>query len=173
MCVACGCESRLRERMPVAVSDPAHPTPDERVLTAVEDTLDVAGSWLGWNGVATIWGDSTWTPQKSLRRITDHFIDHLAQIECRIAGVEALPDNWNGRRVTVDSDWARFTELDLDEASARLRRLGQVISLRLIANRDLWDEGVPEWSLRGIAEHLVEAIEIYRMKPVASLIAPR
>jgi hypothetical protein len=173
MCLACGCDTRLRERMAVAVSDPAYPTPDERVLTTIEDTLDLAGSWLGWNGIATIWGDSAWTPQKSLRRITDHFIDHLAQIECRIAGVEALSDTWHGRRVTLDSDWAHFTELDLDEASARLRRLGQVISLRLVAHPELWDEGGPEWSLRGIAGHLVEAMEVYRAKPVASLIAPK
>ena len=37
-----------------------------------------------------------------------------------------MPDEWHGSLVTFDSDWARFTEVELDEAGQRLRRLAQV-----------------------------------------------
>jgi hypothetical protein len=58
--------------------------------------------------------------------------------------------------VTLDADWARFTELDLDEARQRLRRLGRTFALRLdAAGPDAWDLPRGEnWTLREIAEHL-------------------
>src|SRR6516162_4787710 len=42
-----------------------------------------------------------------------------------LAGVPSIPDTWHGRFVTLDADWARFTEADYDEACSRLRRLGR------------------------------------------------
>lgn len=50
-----------------------------------------------------------------------------------LAGVPTIPDTWHGRAVTLDPDWARFTELDLDEARSRLTRLGQLYVLRYAA----------------------------------------
>ena len=133
----------------------------------IEDTLEVMDRWAGWNGTGTRGGGSVWTPHKSTRRIVDHLVDHIAQIECRIAGVAPVADTWRGRRMTVDADWARYTELDFEEARARIRRLAQVLSLRIAAHPELWDEG-GEWSLRGIVDHLIQAMESYRAKPLAT-----
>jgi len=70
--------------------------------------------------------------------------------------VPSIPDNWHGRFVTLDADWARFTEADYDEACSRLRRLGRWYVLRYeAAGPAAWDEPRgEEWTLREIAEHV-------------------
>ncbi|HEX5881470.1 MAG TPA: hypothetical protein VF468_24600, partial [Actinomycetota bacterium] len=40
-----------------------------------------------------------------------------------------------GRTVTLATDWAPFTEADLNEAGNRLRRLGQVYALLFVMAR--------------------------------------
>jgi len=62
---------------------------------------------------------NAWTPHKALRRVADHLLDHLAEIECRLAGLPTVPDQWHGRMATTDAGFARFTEIDLDEATTR------------------------------------------------------
>jgi hypothetical protein len=83
-------------------------------------------------------------------------VDHLAEVEAMLAGVETEPDAWHGSLLTLDSDWARFTEADRDEAGQRLLRLARTFSLRLAASGTAsWDEPHPHhWTLREIAEHL-------------------
>jgi hypothetical protein len=163
MCLVCGCGEDGRIAREIKYRDPAHPGPDELVLRSVEDALAVAESWLGWNGVATLSLGNAWTPNKALRRITDHLIDHLNQIDCRAAGIAPVPDLWRGRATTLTTDWATFTEDELNEATARLRRLGQTIASRLLALRADWDNepGAGEWTFRAIAEHLAEASTTY------------
>jgi hypothetical protein len=97
-----------------------------------------------------------WTPAKALRRITDHLIDHLHEVQALLAGAEPLPDEWHGRLVTLDSDWARLTEPDFDEASSRLRRLARTYLLTYeMAGPAAWDvPREPAWTLREIAEHV-------------------
>jgi hypothetical protein len=73
---------------------------------------------------------NAWTPHKALRRAADHLLDHLAEVECRLAGLPPVPDRWHGWTVTTDADFARFTEVDLDEATSRLTRLGRGDVLR-------------------------------------------
>jgi hypothetical protein len=101
-------------------------------------------------------GDRLYTPAKAVRRITDHLVDHLAEVEALLAGVETQPDAWHGSLVTLESDWARFTELDRDEAHQRLPRLARTLSLRLAAaGPQEWDRPRgSSWTLRGIADHL-------------------
>jgi hypothetical protein len=169
MCLTCGCDEPARPRRLVALADPSHPTPDEVVLQATENALALAASWIGWAGPAVMSLGNAWTPNKSLRRITDHLIDHITQIECRAAGEPTVPDPWRGRSVTLESDWARFTENDLDEATARIRRLAQMLALRLRALRAEWDaEAGEDWTLRAIAQHLADATEAYASRPVAT-----
>jgi hypothetical protein len=105
---------------------------------AVERCLDLAGTWLAWDGrprvsapTEDIPGGTVFTPHKAIRRIADHLVDHLAQVEALLAGAEPIPDTWHGRTVTLAADWAPFTEADLNEARNRLRRLSQVYALRL------------------------------------------
>ena len=136
--------------------------PGQMVADSVEACLDIARTWHAWDGrplARTVDGKpNTWTPAKALRRITDHLIDHLQQVEALLAGAPAIPDTWHGRFVTLDSDWGRFTEADYDEARSRLRRLGRWYVLRYeAAGADAWDEPRGEdWTLREIAEHVAE-----------------
>ncbi len=109
-------------------SDPA-----ELILHAVDTCLDMAATWYAWDGrprvsqpTKDIPGGTVFTPHKAIRRIADHLVDHLAEIEALLAGGEPIPDTWHGRTVTLATDWAPFTEADLNEARNRLSRLGQV-----------------------------------------------
>jgi hypothetical protein len=157
----------------VQLRDPAHREPDELILQATEDALALAEGWIGWNSSAIMSLGNAWTPHKSLRRITDHLIDHLCQIDARASNEAPVPDAWRGRSVTLDSDWARFTELDLDEATARIRRLAQIMALRLRTLRADWDTNVgEEWTIRSIAEHLAEATAAYASRPMATPVVP-
>jgi hypothetical protein len=132
--------------------------PGTLVEHAVDHCLEVAASWLAWDGRPAVSedGDRIYTPHKAVRRIADHLVDHLAEVEALLAGVPTERDRWHASLVTVEADWARFTELDLDEARQRLRRLGRTFALRLAAaGPDAWDTPRGEnWTLREIAEHL-------------------
>ena len=105
---------------------PADPNPGQLVAAAVDRCLELARTWHAWDGrpIARTMDDglpNTWTPHKALRRIADHLVDHLHQVESLLAGATPLPDEWLGRTVTVDADWSRFTEPDYAEACSRLR----------------------------------------------------
>src|SRR6266566_8636879 len=90
--------------------------PGALVADAVESCLALARTWHGWDGRPIARFDTadgapgTWTPYKALRWIGDHLLDHLHEVEALLAGAEPIPDTWHGRLVTLDSDWARFTE---------------------------------------------------------------
>jgi hypothetical protein len=72
------------------------------VPSAVREVLAVAETWLGWDGAPIRREGNAWTPHKALRRTADHLLDHLAEIQCRLAGQPTLPDVWPGRMVTLD-----------------------------------------------------------------------
>jgi hypothetical protein len=132
--------------------------PATAVVAAVEESLEIAATWLAWTGRPRISadGDRIYTPHKAIRRIADHLVDHLAEIEAQLAGVATMPDGWHASLLTFDSDWARFTEGDLVEVQQRLRRLARTLELRLAAaGPEEWDRPrTPSWTLRAIAEHL-------------------
>lgn len=140
----------------------ARPWLDDRdaatvVPAAVAEVLDVAETWLGWDGRPLCREGNTWTPHKALRRVADHLLDHLAEIECRLAGQSTLPDQWHGRMVTTDADFARFTEVDLDEATSRLTRLAACYQARLgnLAPQVLDDRpDQATWTIREVAHHV-------------------
>ena len=132
--------------------------PAQLVVDGVRTCLSLAATWHAWDGrplARTNEGrPNTWTPHKALRRITDH----LHEVEALLAGAEAVPDQWHGRSVTLDADWARFTESDFDEAQSRLRRLARCYLLRYSsAGLAAWDSARGDsWTLRTIAEHVAE-----------------
>lgn len=136
--------------------------PGAQVEQAVEQCLEIAQTWLAWDGLPHVSedGDRIYTPHKSVRRIADHVIDHLAEVEALLAGVETTPDEWNASLATFDSDWSRFTEQDLVEAQQRLRRLGRTFALRIAAaGAEEWDRlRTPNWTLREICEHLTGVV---------------
>src|SRR5437660_6982540 len=96
-------------------------SPAQLIDDAVEETLAMAETWLVWDGRPLTSRDedgvvNVWTPYKALRRVTDHLVDHLHEVEALLAGEEAMADGWHGRMVTLDADWGRFTEIDLENA---------------------------------------------------------
>jgi hypothetical protein len=137
------------------------PTPAQFIVDAVDRTLALAQTWLVWDGRPRLSedGDRLYTPHKAIRRIADHLVDHLAEMEALVSGVPTLPDHWHGSLVTVAGDWASFTEVDLNEAHQRLRRLASVFRLRFAAvGPSEWDRRrEPNRSLREIAEHVGSA----------------
>jgi len=134
--------------------------PAELVVAAADRCLDLAATWLAWDGRPVARFDegqpNVWTPHKALRRIADHLTDHLHEVEALLAGAEPVPDRWHGRSVTLDADWARFTELDLAEARSRVTRLARCYVLRYeAAGPAEWDAPRgPAWTLREIAGHV-------------------
>ncbi|GIJ43767.1 hypothetical protein Val02_06530 [Virgisporangium aliadipatigenens] len=132
--------------------DPALLVPD-----AVGVVLETAATWLGWDRRPVLRDGNTWTPHKALRRVADHLLDHLTELECRLAGLPSPADHWHGRMVTTDADLAWFTEVDLDEATSRLTRLATCYRARLGGlPADVLDERPDEatWTLREVVHHV-------------------
>jgi hypothetical protein len=132
--------------------------PGAQVERAVEQCIELARTWLAWDGRPCVSedGDRIYTPHKAVRRIADHLVDHLAEVEALLAGVPTQPDEWHASLVTFETDWARFTEQDLVEAQQRLRRLGRTFALRVAAAGEAeWDvPRTPNWTLREICDHV-------------------
>jgi hypothetical protein len=116
------------ERPAVDDRDPADAIDD-----MVEHVLRQAATWTAWDGRPRPIDDRVYTPHKAIRRVADHMLDHLAQLEAHLAGAETVPDRWHGSMVTTRADLAPFERQDLDEARSRLTRLAQLWRLRLAA----------------------------------------
>jgi hypothetical protein len=139
---------------PPAVTDR---DPAEVVGAAVDQVLGIAEGYLAWDGRPRRRDGNVWTPHKALRRVADHLLDHLTEIECRLAHLPSPPDRWHGRMLTLDGDWARFTEADLDEATSRLQRLAACYRARLSGVPDAaLDEspGPGTWTIRQVVFHV-------------------
>ena len=150
------------------VSDPA-PQVDERhpadvVTTMIEHVLDLASTWPAWSGipfVTKVEGEAprTYTPHKAIRRVADHLLDHLAEIEARIAGRQSEPDTWHASAITSAADLALFTQEDLEEAINRLRRLSLIwdVRIRAITVEELDEPRGGAWTVRQVAFHVAES----------------
>jgi len=132
--------------------------PGTAVEEAVGRSLVLVDTWLHWDGRPLVSedGDRVYTPHKAVRRIADHLIDHLAEVEAMLASADTQPDGWHGSLLTLATDLAPFTEADRDEAHQRLPRLARTFALRLAAAGPAeWDLARGDhWTLREIAEHL-------------------
>jgi hypothetical protein len=149
----------------------ARPDVDDRDVTevipaAVTEVLAAAEAWLGWDGRPVYREGNAWTPLKALRRVGDHLLDHLTEIECRLAGLPTLPDQWHGRMITLDADFGRFTEADLDEATSRLRRLAACYQARLSGLSQRALDARPDedtWTIREVVHHVSNVTAYARM----------
>jgi hypothetical protein len=134
--------------------------PANVVSVLVAQVLDRASTWTVWDGVPLSADDRLYTPHKAIRRVADHLVDHLAEIEARVAGVPTIPDHWHASASTTPADLAPFTADDLDEARSRLTRLAQIYEVRLSALSDaqLDHRDGDAWTPREIAEHLTGSL---------------
>jgi hypothetical protein len=151
----------------VPQTDDRHPA--EVVSAMVDQVLTLAKTWTAWDGEPRPIDDRVYTPHKAIRRVADHLIDHLAEIEARLAGVPTIPDRWHASATTTPADLAPFTTDDLDETRSRLTRLAQMFNLRLraLTDEELDRHGPGDWSPRQIAFHLEESL--YYAKAVGNL----
>ena len=107
--------------------------PADAIAQMVAHILELAQTWGAWDGRPCPIDDRVYTPHKAIRRVADHMIDHLAQLEAHLAGGESLTDRWHGSAITTSSDMTPFEPEDLDEARSRLDRLAQLWRIRLSA----------------------------------------
>jgi cytochrome P450 len=151
LALAAGALSRHSDAPTVDDRDPA-----EILVATVERVLELAATWTAWDGRPMPIGDRVYTPHKAIRRVADHLVDHLAEMEARLAGEQPQPDGWHASTITTEADLAPFTQVDLDEARSRLIRL-----VRIWVNRlgDLTPEQLDHspgagWTFRQLAFHL-------------------
>lgn len=139
--------------------------PADVVSAMVDHVLALAETWPHWDGTpaeVAVEGESqprVYTPHKAVRRVCDHLIDHLAEIDARLAGRPTEPDTWHGSLVTTQADLAPFTTTDLDEARNRLRRLALMweVRLRALPPARLDAADGDAWTLREVAMHVAES----------------
>ena len=94
-----------------------------------------------------------------MRRIADHLLDHLAEVEARLAGRSTEPDAWHDSMVTSPADLPPFIAEDLDEPRSRLRRLALTWEIRLLFldTRRLDLQDGDNWTLKQVAFHVAES----------------
>lgn len=138
-------------------------TPARQVTEAVARVLDLAATWTAWDGRPLAVDDRVYTPHKAIRRVADHLVDHLAELEARLAGQEPQPDHWHASVTTTPADLAPFTTEDLDEARSRLVRLGRIWADRLgaLSDAQLDRSPGPGWSFRLLAAHVAGSLDYY------------
>lgn len=137
--------------------------PAGQITKAVARVLDLAATWTAWNGRPLTRDGRVYTPHKAIRRVADHMVDHLAELEARLAGQEPQPDHWHGSVTTTPADLVPFTTEDLDEARSRLVRLGRIWDdrLRTLSDAQLDRSPGPGWSFRLLAAHVAGSLDYY------------
>jgi hypothetical protein len=114
-------------------------------------------------------GAYTYTPRKPLRRVHDHALDHLNQIEqwerWRRAGVVPTPtDGWAPSTVTLPEDRLPLTAADLDAWLWRVDQAVRLLTQRASAlSRDALDWQPPDggWPLRRVLHHVARSEILY------------
>ncbi|OPG03207.1 hypothetical protein B1R27_29625 [Streptomyces sp. GKU 895] len=138
------------------MTEHAQETPAQAVTGMVDHVLALAATWTRWDGRLFETDDRVYTPHKAIRRVADHLVDHLAELEARLAGEEPQADHWHASAVTTEADRAAFTQEDLDEARSRLTRLARIWANRLetLTDEQLDTSPGEGWSFRELAHHL-------------------
>jgi DinB superfamily len=111
----------------------------------------------------------TYTPRKPLRRVLDHSLDHLNQIEqwrrWRRDGIVPTPtDGWVGSTVTLPEDRLPLTRSDLDAWLWRIDLAMGLIVQRAadLGNAELdWQPPDGGWSLRRVLHHVARSEVLY------------
>ena len=134
--------------------------PSQSVPLMIDRVLAMAESWVNWNGEPVIIDGREMTPLKALRRVSDHVLDHLAEIQARVTGTESLPDHWHHSAYTTAADLAPMSGEDLNEARERLKRLAELwtIALDSIPEEALDAPTAGRMTIRELASHTAGSI---------------
>ena len=111
----------------------------------------------------------TYTPRKPLRRVLDHALDHLEQIEqwqhWRRDGVVPVPtDGWVSSTVTIPEDRLPLTAADLDGWLWRIDQAVRLLHQRaaaLTAGELDWQPPDGGWPLRRVLHHVARSEILY------------
>jgi hypothetical protein len=110
----------------------------------------------------------TYTPRKALRRVLDHALDHLNQIDQWLAwrrnGVVPTPtDGWVPSSVTLAEDRLPLTRPDLDAWLWRIDQAARLVVRRAAALEPAELDWTPPegWPLRRVLHHLARSERLY------------
>ena len=111
----------------------------------------------------------TYTPRKVLRRVLDHSLDHLNQIDQWLAwqrdGVVPTPtDGWAGSTVTLPDDRLPLAQRDLDAWLWRIDQAARLLQQRaagLTAQELDWAPPDGGWPLRRVLHHVARCERLY------------
>jgi len=111
----------------------------------------------------------TYTPRKVLRRVLDHFLDHLNQIDqwlvWRRDGVVPIPtDGWVPSTVTLPDDRLPLTGSDLDAWLWRIDQAARLLAQHaagLSAAELDWQPPDRGWPLRCVFHHVARSELLY------------
>jgi hypothetical protein len=114
-------------------------------------------------------GRYTYTPRKSLRRVLDHALDHLNQIDQWIAwqrhGLVPTPtDGWVPSTVTLPEDRQPLHRADLDAWLWRIDQAVRLVVQRTEALTPVELDWLPPdggWPLRRVLHHLARSERLY------------
>jgi len=109
------------------------------------------------------------TPRKTLRRILDHALDHLNQIEQWLVwqqnGIVPQPtDGWAGSALTLDEDTLPLTTSDLDSWLWRIDLVIELIIQRVSQLNEeqlYWKPPDDGWTLWKMLHHLASGETLY------------
>ena len=135
--------------------------PADAIDQMVERVLALAQTWIAWDGQPIPAGKRVYTPHKAIRRVGDHMVDHLAQLQAERARTESIADRWHASAITTPADMAPFTPEDLDEARSRLDRLALMwrTILDSIPTDEMDRSEGDAYSPRELAFHTVESVD--------------
>jgi DinB family protein len=111
----------------------------------------------------------TYTPRKALRRVLDHTLDHLNQIDQWLAwrndGLMPTPtDGWVPSTVTLPDDRLPLSQSDLDAWLWRVDQAARLLVQRAagLSDADLdWQPPDEGWPLRRVLHHVARSELLY------------
>jgi hypothetical protein len=114
-------------------------------------------------------GRYTYTPRKALRRVLDHALDHLNQIDQWLAwqrhGVVPTPtDGWVPSTVTLPDDRLPLAPADLDAWLWRIDQATRLVVQRAAGLTEAELDWLPPdggWPLRRVLHHLARSERLY------------
>lgn len=129
------------------------------VADMVDHVLALAGTWTAWDGRPVPADDRVHTPHKAIRRVADHLVDHLAEMEARLVGRRRSRTTGTPRRPPPGRTSPRSPVPTSTRPAAALTRLARIWVNRLEALTPEQLDRSPGtgWTFRQLAFHVAES----------------